>query len=183
MLLQCVVYSISQDEIVNHNYMVETDNLPITGLDPDLKVYGYYEEFTPTPIDSRGQILVITKTRIDSPHPNHPDLLTYAVTYATQRKTDEELRLAVDNEEQNANNQLLGVSSLTAINLRRGKLLHKKSKGFSLTTEEEAFMDYYDILADAMDDNADNKDSMYDYIENNPTSIPDFDQGWTTEIV
>jgi len=182
MLLQCVVYSVSQDKIINNSYYLETDNLPISGLDPDLKIYGYYTEFSEPPFDSRGWTLVITKSRVDSPHPNYPSLLTYNITYSQLRKSNELLYLAVDNEETNANEQLLPAISSYSKRQRSLKLLNKKSKGFSLTTVEDEFLDIMDTIADAMDDNADNAAQMYDYIKNNPTLVPDFDAGWTTTI-
>lgn len=183
MILQCVTYSISQGAIINPNYYINTDNLPITGLDPDYKVYGYYIPYAEPEYDSRGWTLIITKTMIDSPHPIYgSNLLTYEVTYSLQRKSDEELYLAVDNAETNANEQLLPAIASTSKRQRSIKLLHKKSNGFTLTQDETDFLDLMDEYADAMDDNADNADSMKDYIEANPTLVPDFDAGWTTSL-
>jgi len=182
MLLQCVVYSISQGIIIDHNYIFETDNLPIQGLDPDLRVYGYYTEFPEPPYDSRGFTLVTTKTMIDSAHPVYPDLLTYSITYSTDRKSDELLQIAVDNEEQNANELLLPAIQSCSKRQRALKLLNKRAKGFSLSDEEDEYLDAMDDIADAMDDNADNANQMYDYIEANPILVPDFDEGWTTSI-
>ena len=65
--------------------MIETDNLPIQGSDPDLKYYGEYIQYPPDPFDSRGWELIVTNTRDDSPHPVYSDLLTYDITYDFER--------------------------------------------------------------------------------------------------
>lgn len=183
MILQCVTYKISLGAIVNHAYYIETDNLPIQGLDPDYKVYGYYIPYPEPQYDPRGWTLIITKTMIDSPHPIYgTNLLTYEVTYSLQRKSNELLYLAVDNAETNANEQLLPSISSTSKRQRSIKLLHKKSKGIELEQDEDEFLDLMDEYADAMDDNADNADTMKDYIESHPNDVPDFDAGWTITI-
>lgn len=182
MKLRCVVYSISQNAIVNNNYLVETDNLPIQGLDPDLKVYGEYIPYSQPPYDSRGWKLIITNTRDDSPHPTYPDLLTYEITYTLERLTNPELYESVNNQEIYANEQL--APSITFGNKRQryNRIIHKKLNGINPSIKEDAFLLDMDDIADAMDDNKDNADLMKDYIENNPTLVPDFDAGWTTSI-
>lgn len=183
MILQCVVYSISEDRIVNYNYGVETDNLPISGLDPDLKVYGTYYTNSIPPYDSRTQTLIITKLTIDNPHPTYPDLLTYQITYSLQRKTDEELYSQVDAMEAYVNSLLFPeTDSRLGKQQRYFKILNKKVQGIPTTTDEDNLSSLMDSIADAMDSNADNADLIKDYIDANPTLIPDLDSGWIISL-
>ncbi len=183
MILRCYVYSISQDKIINYNYPVETDNLPLAGLDPDLKVYGEHIPFPEPPFDSRGWNLIITNTMKESAHPTYPDLLTYEITYTTERLTDEQLYSSVDTMETYSNELLAPTISYGGKRQRYNGIIHRKTNGTNPTTKEDSFLLEMDNIADAMDNNSDNADSMKDYIDNNPTLVPDFDAGWTTEIV
>jgi len=182
-IIDCVLYSISQDAIIDFNFEVNSDALPLTGYDPDLKVYAKETPYPEPEYDSRGYTLITTGTRYETPHPDWPDLLEYRYTFSTLRKTDNELYLAVDAMEAWANNELAPDTQYGSKRQRNNKLLHKKINGITLTTEEDDYMNAMDVIADAMDDNADNADNMKDFIEANPTLIPDFDAGWTTEIV
>lgn len=183
MLLKCVVFSISEDRIINYNYIVETDNLPIQGLDPDLKVYGEHYTNSEPPYDSRVQTLDILKSMVDNPHPTYPDLLTYQVTYDLSRKTNAELNDAVDAMEAYVNNILLPEDKGRVGKQQRYlKILNKRAQGIPLNTVEETLSLSMDTVADAMNDNADNADQIKDFIENNPTAIPDLDSGWTETI-
>jgi len=182
MLLRCYVWSIAANDIINNNFIVETDNLPIVGLDPDLKVYGEHIPFPEPPFDSRGWNLIIVNSRNDVPHPLYPDLLTYATTYSLERLSNELLNLSVDNAETNANEQLAPTISYGSKRQRYNGIIHRKTNGSNPTAPEDAFLLNMDDIADAMDNNADNADSMYDYIDANPTLVPDFDAGWTTTV-
>ena len=182
MLLQCVVYSISLDKIINPNAMIETDNLPIQGQNPDYKVYGYYTEFPEPNYDSRGFTLVVNRTRIESPHPTYPDLLTYSVTYSLVRKTDDLLKEAVSNEEHIANEQIQPAIMSCVLRQRAIRVINKKADGLTLDAAEEALLLSQNTISGLMEDNAVNKEQKYAYIDANPTLIPDFDSGWTTSI-
>lgn len=180
MMLRCWVYSISEGRVINPNYVVNTDNLPIQGLDPDVKVYGEYFTNSSLPYDSRTQTEVLTETMVDDPHPVYgTNLLTYQRTYSYDIKQQAELFLSVDNAEENANNQLPALASKRQ---RYMKILHKKVKEITLTQEEEDFLDLNDQVADAMEQNADNAEQIKEFIVANPTQIPDLDSGWTTSI-
>lgn len=181
--LRCRVWSISLNDFVNQNFIVNTDNLPIQGLDPDLKVYGDYEPYGEPPFDSRGYKLVTTEERQESAHPIYNNgLLTYSITHSLQRLTDAEIFTSIDNMEAWANDQLAPPINLGFKRQRYNKVLHKKVKGLTLTTEESDFLDDMDEISDVMEDNADNAQSMKDFTENNPTLVPDFDSGWTTSL-
>jgi hypothetical protein len=187
MKLKCVVYSISEGKIINYNYEILTENLPIQGLDPDLKVYGFYYTNTEPPYDSRTQTLNIIQNMVESPHPVYgtadPNLLTYQVTYDLERKTDEELYFQVGLMEAWANNELLPAEQgRLGKQQRNQKILHKKIKGLSLEQWEEDLIEEMDTISDAMDQNSDNADQIKDYIDANPTLIPDLDSGWITSI-
>jgi len=181
MILRCVVYSISQAEIVNANYEIETDNLPIQGLDPDLKVYGEYKTNSPQPFDSRCMIEIITM--VESAHPIYTSLLTYQITYSSQLLTNPELQISIDNMESLVNQQLMSYINSASEQQIALRLHHKKIKGIGLTQAEEDFLDLMDQYGDAMDENKDRKDELYDLIEDHPEQlVAQIDLGWTTEI-
>lgn len=181
--INCILYKISTDTIIDYNFIVNSEALPLTGYDPDLKVYAKYTPYAEPSYDSRGWILVITGTRIETPHPIWTDLLTYEITYSTQRRTNAALYLVVDDMLALADNQLLPANICLGKQQRTFRIHRKEYKGLTLSPQEEALVDEMDLIANAMDDNADNADAMKDYIDANPTLVPDFDAGWTTEIV
>lgn len=185
--LRCVVYSISEDRIINNNYIIITENLPIQGLDPDLKVYGEYYLNQEPPYDSRSQTLNIVKTRVESSHPTYgaqdPNLLTYEINHQVIVKSQSDLYLAVDQAQQNANNLLDFNEGITeAIKHRNQKILHKKIQQLPLAQWEDDLNDLMDNVADAKDENSDNADLIKDFIQNNPNQIPDLDSGWKTSL-
>ena len=183
MLLRCIVYSISQDEIVNANFMVETNNLPLQGLDPDLKVYGEYYTNSQQPFDSRCYKEVITMTRVESAHPVYPSLLTYQITYSSVLLTNTELQDSINNMESLANQELMSYISSASEQQITLRLHHKKIKGIGLTQEEEDFLDLMDQYGDAMDQNKDRRIELYDLIEDYPEQLVEqIDLGWTTSI-
>ena len=182
MKLICKVYSISQDIIVNDVYIVETDNLPIKNSDPDLKYYGVNTIDNTGGYDMRGYDKSITEEMIESAHPSYPDLLEYRITITAVRKSNEDLYLVVDSLEYSANEQLAPNKTYGHKRQRQNRILNKKAGGTNPTTEEDEFLEAMDEIANAIDDNADNADSMKDYIEANPTLIPDFDVSWTISI-
>jgi|SRR3972149_5159202 len=183
MILRCVVFSTSQNQIVNANYEVETNNLPLQGLDPDLKVYGEYKTNSPQPFDSRCMKEVITQTMVESAHPVYPSLLTYQITYSSQLLTNPELQISIDNMESLANQQLMSYINSASEQQIALRLHHKKIKGIGLTQAEEDFLDLMDEYGDAMDENSDRKDDLYDLIEDHPEQLAaQIDLGWTTEI-
>lgn len=181
-MLRCWVWSISQNDYVNTNYIVNTDLLPIQGLDPDLKVYGEHIPYPPMEIDSEISQLGITQQRLESPHPLYPSLLTYQITYSEVLRPQAELLVAVDNREALANDMLAQPILLGSKRQRYNKLLHKKVKGLSITQDESDFMDSMDELADAMQDNADNAESIKEWIIDHPGETPDITTGWTTSL-
>lgn len=183
--IDCILYSISQNAIIDFNFEISSDALPLTGYNPDLIVYAKNIPYSEPEYDSRGLTLVTTGTRLTTSHPVWADLLEYQITYSTLKKSTNELYLAVDNMEALANEQLAPNNIFGSKRQRYNKLLHKKEKGLTLTQDEEDYLDMMDTIADAMDDNSDNANNMYDFIElhTGDNEIPDFDSGWTTEIV
>lgn len=181
--LRCRVWSISLNDFVNQNFIVNTDNLPIQGLDPDLKVYGDYEPYPEPPFDSRGYKLITTEQRQDQAHPIYNNgLLTFSITHSLQRLTDAELNESVDNMESWANNQISSPTLLGFKRQRAQKALRREAKGQNLTNDELELLNSMDDIADIMEDNYDNAQDMKEYIANNPTLVPDFDSGWTISL-
>lgn len=183
--IDCILYSISQDAIIDFNFNVNSDALPLTGYDPDLVVYAENTPYSEPEYDSRGFTIITTGTRMANQHPAWPDLLEYRITYSTLKKSTNDLYLAVDNMEAWANEELAPNNIYGSKRQRYNKLLHKKEKGLALTPDEDDYMDMMDTIADAMDDNNDNADQMKDFIESHigDNQIPDFDAGWTTKII
>lgn len=181
--LKCIVYDTVDETTVNDNLILDTDTqLPVEGLDSKYKIYGEYIPFVEPPFDSRGWILTVTKTRIDNPHPVYPDVLTYEITYTLTRRSNEELYNSVDVEENWANEQLFPSLGRVKKQTKQASVLHKKTNNEQISEEEESNLEYMDNVNDAMDNNADNADRMKSFIEDNPTLVPDFDDGWTTSI-
>ncbi len=179
MLIPCILYKISTDEIIKFNTFVNSELLPVLGLNTDLEYYAKYVPDVQPAYDSRGYKLITLSVREQIQHPDYP-LNRYTTTYSTERLTDEQLKVSVDNEEANANNQLTVINH-QANQTRVAKIHHKKIKAEQTTPAEDALADQLDEIADKMDDNADNANNMYDFIEANPNDVPDFDAGWTIE--
>ncbi|MCJ7802750.1 MAG: hypothetical protein MUP82_10385 [Candidatus Marinimicrobia bacterium] len=180
MLIPCILYRISIDTIIDFDTQLETTSpIPPTGLDPDLVYYAKYKPYVEPEYDPRGWLLVVNSMRKEIPHPDEPRLNQYETTYSLERKTDFELEESVDSMEAWANDQLCPSNHNSNIT-RVSKVHHKKIKEMPIEDWEGDLTDLVDNIADKMDSNSDNKDLMYDFIEANPTLVPDFDAGWTT---
>ena len=177
-LVPCILYRISTDQIIDYDCELNSDYLPPSGLDPDLEYYAKYEPFPEPEYDPRGWRLIVTSVRVESSHPTWPALDKYETTYSLDRRTDEELKASVDTMQAWADEQLCPINHASN-ETRVKKIYHKKIKGLPTEQWEEDLVDAVDNIASKMDDNSDNKDIMYDYIDANPTLVPDFDDGWT----
>jgi len=182
MNIRCYVFSISENKIVNYNYGVDSNSLPIVGLDPDLKLYAEHFTNSEAPIDSRVLISVLTEGRVEQAHPVYPSLLTYQKTYSTQRRQLTELIEAIREAENSANETLFPYVGRVAKLTKAHGINAKKIAQIALDSDEQALSDEMDSLMDAMNDNADNAQDLIDFAEANVNNIPNLNDGWVTSI-
>jgi hypothetical protein len=108
--MEAVVVKKSTGEVINYNYNVLDPSQPIQGLDPDLEVLLKYTPYDMPDYDSRIYKLVVTEEITTTPHPDYSNYNQFRKTYATQKRTNEEISLAVQNAESLANEQLISTN-------------------------------------------------------------------------
>ena len=107
MSLPAVLIRISTGEIIKHDLYPREDMELVVGLDPDLKWLLKYTPFTQPDYDSRIYKLIRTEEITEIAHPDYPHLDQYKITFGTEKRPDEDIILAIENAETEANEQLV----------------------------------------------------------------------------
>lgn len=94
-------------EIVNFDYQVLS--LPISGLAEDLEVFVFEEPFPQPPIDDRTHFLESHEGMYDEFSIEWPTNRLWKKTYQVVERSKDELKISVDDEKYNANNQLFPI--------------------------------------------------------------------------
>src|SRR5690606_22614411 len=139
----------STGEILKHAPYPREDMQPVTGLDPDLEWLIKHEPFVAPDYDSRIYELIITEEITQEPHPEHPELNQYKRTYSTQRRTDEDIILQIENAETEANEQRVGYKNRTKLVMLALGVLIRRLDNLQTTNKEKAILDM--ALANAVD--------------------------------
>ena len=184
-MIKCVLYSISQDTIINYNFTVNSDALPLTGYDPDLKVYAINEPYPEEEVDPRGYDIVKTWTRLETFHPIWATLKECRLTYTYPKLSTELLKQAVINKKAWANEMLFPFSVQTEKTAKHTWVTHKKVKKDDLDPWMEDILLEMDAIIEGMIDNDSNAVAMDSYIDAHvgDNTIPNFDEGWTTSYI
>lgn len=180
-LIPCILYRKSTASIIDFDTQLNSDSLPVSGLDPDLEYYAKHTPYTEPEYDGRGFMLVKTGEIKTTAHPDWPDLKAYEITYSLLKRTTAELNESVLQAHELADRTLRSVyKNSDSKSVRAQRVQNKKLAQITTSPKEDALLQEIDELADKLDQNADNADLMYDFIEahEGDQQIPDFDDGW-----
>jgi len=176
MFVPCILYRISTQEIINFNYSVSDEFLPPQGLDPDLQCLAKYEPFPQPELDARVFKLVITNEVTNVNHPIYPAVKAYKITYSEERRTKEEMKLAVDNAWFYANQSVYAFYDSDNFQSKSIAILYKKSEGQALEVWETEFLELISNMTAKIQNNDSVKAQKYAAIDAN--QIVDTDLGW-----
>jgi hypothetical protein len=175
-LVKCVIYSISQDKIINYDYQVESSNLPIQGLDPDLKVYAYHIPFSEPTFDERLFFLKTTYSRIEQAHPTYSDLLTYQVNYEAVDLANTDKITSILNTENIQNENIIKPNEINKTFAKAIGLTYMAANGDTLTQNQIDFMNDFVTRAIKFWNNSVNADDKINKV--NSSEQFDIDTGW-----
>ena len=140
MSLPSVLIKKSTGEIIKHADYPRIDMALVEGLDPDLEWLLKYEPFAQPDYDSRLFTLVRTEAITTTPHPDYVHLNQYLITFATERRADADIVLAIENAETNANEQLVKYQTRTKIFALALGVLIKRLDNLNTNVQEQAVL-------------------------------------------
>ena len=125
-VVKCVLYRISNQQILNFNFEVDDQNLPPAGLDPDLAVYPYYYPHPEPEFDPRLFVLQVNASVSENSHPDYPQVGRYEVTYTEIKRDVETLKIEVKNAMTWANQTIYNGYNMTEITVKMGAIMEKR---------------------------------------------------------
>lgn len=105
-IVKIMIWNKITNQVVNDNYVMDSDNLPIQGLDPNYEAYIYHTPNQPAPIDVRKFVSIEHRERTTTPHPLFAGYNQYLITYTEELRPNAELIIEVKNREKEANAML-----------------------------------------------------------------------------
>jgi hypothetical protein len=183
-MINCVLIQKSTRQIINPNANYpRVDGEPVVGLDPDLLYLAKYTPYPEPDYDSRAYVLVtllpdIATINFDSipAHPSWPNIKEYRITYTTQLRTVDDLKLSVTNAESMANEAVFPDGKRMKAMLLAIASLIKLHNGLTLNTKEQNNLDKVAAYSVKVWKNDKKKKDKEDEID--ASVIPNFDEGW-----
>lgn len=123
--VKIMIWNKTTNQVVNDNYVMDSDNLPIQGLDPNYEAYIYNTPNQPAPIDVRKFVSLEHRERTTTPHPLFAGYNQYLITYTEELRPNAELIIEVKNREKEANAMLYNGYDMTELNTK-GHVVHAK---------------------------------------------------------
>jgi len=181
MSLPSVLIRKSTGEIIKRSNYPREDMQPIVGLDPDLKWLIERELFKEPTYDSRIYVLTKNEKITTTPDEEYPHLDKFEITYSTDKRDDNEIKLSIENAERNANEQLLPFEKQMKLLLLGVGVLFRKIEGMQLNKKEQAIADEITNTSVQMWKNdqttIDKKQEIDDEKE------PNIDDGWEKKVI
>lgn len=178
--MKAVVLRKSTGEILNYDYNVADPTKAISGLDPDLEVLLYYTPYEKPDFDNRIHKLVETHEVTEIAHPDYSLYNQYLVTYSTEKRTNDELNLAVENAESFANSDLMPQNKLVKLISLALAAVIRELNGVTPGAREEAVKDEMVARAIKMYKNDEELQRKLQQIIDNVE--PDLDAGWENTL-
>jgi hypothetical protein len=138
---EAVLIRKSTGEIIKHDFYPNVDIVPIVGLDPDLEWLLKVTPYSEPPYDSRIYILLRTEKITQIPCEDYPFLNQYRITFSTVKRTNDDIKLAIENAETDANEAIVNYSQRVKILTLGLAVLFRKVDGLVLTNKEQNVAD------------------------------------------
>lgn len=170
----------SNGQILKHAPYPNEDMSPVQGLDPDLEWLVKTEPFAAPDYDSRIFELVITDAITTEQHPEHPHLNQYKRTFNTDKRTNEEIILAIENAETDANNAVVSYNTDEKLFMLAIGILVRKDAGNQPSVKEQAILDQVQAFDVKIWKNDAEKKLKTDQVL--AGQEPDIDAGWESAV-
>ena len=141
MSVSAVLIRISTGEVIKHANYPKAEITPVDGLDPDLRWLIKHTPFEQPDYDSRVFKLIRTEDITNEPHPVYPLLEMYKITFATEKRTDEEIQSSIENVESDATNNIVTYDKLNKLLLLGLAVLFRNVDGQTLNPKEQVIKD------------------------------------------
>jgi hypothetical protein len=179
MSLPAVLIRKSTGEIIKHGTYPRLDMDPVDGLDPDLEWLLKYTPYAVPEYDPRVYQLITTQEVTTDPHPDYSHLNQFRITYATQKREQEEIEANIENAEQLANNRIIENQRQLKLMVLGLAVLFRKVEGLALNQKEQVIANRIVAAGTKLWNN--------DQVLRNKVAAylagqePDIDEGWVVE--
>ena len=187
MSLPAVLIRKSTGDILKQANYPNIDLTPIQGLDPNLEWLLKYTPYPAPDYDSRIWVLVVqrpdlknmvqTSTLDDLPnHPEHTNIRMYETLYTTEKRSNEEIILAIENAEESANQKLMTYRTNDKLHSLAVGILTRMNEGVTPSIEEQDILDKVKSFDVNIWKNDAEKNAKI--LQVNSGIEPDIDAGW-----
>jgi hypothetical protein len=169
----------STGAILKHAPYPKEDMSPVEGLDPDLEWLVKTEPFGAPDYDSRIWELEVDDAITQEPHPEHSHLNQFKRTYKTNKRPDEDIILAIENAETDANQSVVSYNTDEKLFMLAIGILVRKDGGVQPNAKEQAILDQVQAFDVKIWKNDTEKKNKKDQVL--AGQEPDIDAGWERE--
>lgn len=177
--VKCVIYRKSTQQIINYNYVVNSEVFPVVLSDPDLACYVEYQPLPEPQFDARLYKLQVTSGVTENSHPDYPSMKTYEITYKEIARSKEEMANDALTEMLEANAGVYNGFRMDELQTKAIPILLKKINGNTLETWEQEILDLISNVGAKIQDNQ----SVYEQKKNaiDAGQIVDLEAGYIIE--
>ena len=180
MKLPVVLIRKSTQEILKENAVYPAENMaPIDGLDPDLEFLIKVTPYAQPDYDSRIFVLQTTKEITSDPHPDYPHLNQFKTLFDTEKRSNAEIIVQIENAKQLANQALFN-EDMPGFMVGVQEALNRKSEGLQLTQSEIDLLDKNSSISVKISQNAENAENLKSILLSGGTPL--IDEGWESSI-
>lgn len=171
----------STKEIIKHDLYPREDMQPVQGLDPDYEWLVKYIPFNEPDYDSRIYIMVTNLPDLNlltnfQNHPDYAGLREYRITYSPEKRPNEDIIMAIENAEKEANASVWSESVHKDETLFMINSVRKEAQNITLTVEELNHIDKLSTINVNLAKNLDTKNNKILQVTNGQE--PNIDEGW-----
>jgi hypothetical protein len=184
-MVPAVLIQKSTKEIIKHSDYPRADMQPVQDMDPDFEWLINHIPFSEPPYDPRVYIMQTNLPDLQflsefQEHPLYPGLREYRITYTPTKRPDEEIIMAIENAEKEANAAIWSESVHKDETLFMINSVRKEAQNISLTAEEQTHIEKLSSINVKLAKNLDNKEILTLQVNNGQT--PNIDEGWEKSV-
>lgn len=171
----------STKEIIKHDFYPRSDMQPVQGLDPDYEWLIKHIPFAEPPYDPRIYIMVTQLPDLQfldefQEHPSYSGLREYRITFSPEKRSNDEIIMAIENAEKSANDIVFSESEHKDAFSLMLSTVRKDAKNIELTADEQLRLEKVDSVAEKISKNRDNASIKIAQVLANHE--PNIDEGW-----
>jgi len=180
-MVPAVLIRKSTKEIIKQDMYPRQDMLPVQGMDPD---YEWLVKNIPYPEPDYDSRIFIMQTNLPDlnflnefqEHPAYPGLREYRITYNPIKRPNDEIVIAIENAEKEANTSIWSEAAHKDETLFMINSVRKEAQSISLTEEEQTHIDKLSSINVKLAKNLDTKNIKIEQVNNGQE--PNIDEGW-----